>query len=107
MLIGVIGRDIYQPLFQSRPALVKLEIKPRAEVFLDGVSQGRTPPLTEMSVPPGKHIVSLRQAGYRSVDLPLDVRAGERRVVMHSLARVPEAPPKADFWRDLKKKFGS
>lgn len=108
MLIGVVGRDIYQPLFQSRPAIVKLEVKPRAEVFLDGVSQGRTPPLTEMQVAPGKHIVSLRQAGYRSVDLPLEVRAGERRVVMHSLARIPEPPPpKADFWRDLKKKFGS
>ena len=109
MLIGVIGRDIYQPLFQSRPAIVKLEIKPRAEVFLDGVSQGRTPPLTEIQVPPGKHTVSLRQTGYRPADLPLEVRAGERRVMTHSLARIPEPPPKSkpDFWRDLKKKFGS
>jgi hypothetical protein len=107
MLIGVVGRDVYQPLFQSRPATVKLEIKPRAEVFLDGVSQGRTPPLTALQVPPGKHIVSLRQSGYRPVDLPLDVRAGEQRVVVQTLARIPEPAPKPDFWRDLKKKFGS
>jgi hypothetical protein len=106
LLIGVVGRDIYQPLFQSRPAIVKIEVKPRAEVFVDGVSQGRTPPLTEIHVPPGKHLVGFRQAGYRALDVSLDVKPGERRTMAHSLQRVPEAPPKPDFWRDLKKKFG-
>jgi hypothetical protein len=107
LLIGVIGRDIYQPLFQSRPAIVKLEVRPRAEVFVDGVSQGRTPPLTEIRVAPGKHTVGFRQAGFRPLEVPLEVKPGERRTLAHALQRVPDAPPKPDFWRDLKKKFGS
>ena len=107
LLMGVLGRDIYQPLFQSRPATVKLEVRPRAEIFLDGVSQGKTPPLTQLQVPPGKHMLGLRQPGYRPVDVPLDVKPGEQRTYTHTLARVPEAPPKPDFWRDLRKKFGS
>ena len=108
LLIGVLGRDIYQPLFQTRPATVKLEVKPRAEVFLDGVSQGRTPPLTQIQVPPGKHLLGLRQPGYQSVDVPLEVKPGEQRAYTHTLARVPPPPSaKPDFWRDLKKKFGS
>jgi len=108
LLMGVLGRDIYQPLFQSRPATVKLDIKPRAEVFLDGVSQGRTPPLTQIQVPPGKHMLGLRQPGYLPADIPLEVKPGEQRVFIHALGRVPPQPAqKPDFWRDLKKKFGS
>ena len=107
LLIGVVGRDIYQPLFQSRPAYVKLEVRPRAEVFVDGASQGRVPPLTEIQVAPGKHIIGFRQPGYRPLDVTLEVKPGERRTMTHTLQRVPEPPPKADFWRDLKKKFGS
>ena len=105
LLIGVIGRDIYQPLFQSRPAVVKLEVKPRAEVFVDGVSQGRTPPLGEIQVPPGKRVIALRQAGYRPVELVMQVKPGQRVTVTQSLQRLPE--PKPELWRDLKKKFGS
>ena len=108
LLMGVLGRDIYQPLFQSRPATVKLDVKPRAEIFLDGVSQGRTPPLTQIQVAPGKHLLGLRQPGYQSVDVPLEVKPGEQRVYSHALARVPPPPTaKPDFWRDLRKKFGS
>ena len=107
LLLGVLGRDIYQPLFQSRPAIVRLEVKPRAEVYLDGVSQGRTPPLTELRMAPGKHMIGLRQPGYRPVDVTLDVKPGERRTHTQVMVRIPEPPPKPDFWRDLKKKFGS
>lgn len=105
LLIGVVGRDIYQPLFQSRPAVVKLEVKPRAEVFVDGVSQGRTPPLAEIQVPPGKRVIQLRQAGYRPIELVMQVKPGQRVTLTQSLQRLPE--PKPDMWRDLKKKFGS
>ena len=107
LLIGVVGRDIYQPLFQSRPAIVKLEVRPRAEVFVDGISQGRSPPINEILVAPGRHVVTFRQAGYRPLEVPLEVKPGERRTMAHTLQRVPEPPPKQDFWRDLKKKFGS
>jgi len=108
LLAGVVGRDIYKPLFQTRPAVVKLEVKPRAEVFVDGATQGRTPPLTEMQIAPGKHVITFRQAGYRPLDITVELKPGERRVMTHSLQRIPDpTPPKQDFWRDLKKKFGS
>ena len=107
LLLGVLGRDIYQPLFQSRPAVVRLEVKPRAEVYLDGVSKGRTPALAELPMSPGKHMLGFRQPGYRPVDVAIEVKPGERRTHTQTLSRLPEAPAKPDFWRDLKKKFGS
>ncbi|HET7728745.1 MAG TPA: PEGA domain-containing protein [Usitatibacter sp.] len=106
LLIGVIGRDVYQPLFQSRPAIVKIEVKPRGELFVDGVSQGRTPPLTELRIPPGKHKLSIRNPGYRPVELNLDLKPGQKTTVTQTLQRIPD-PPKPDLWRDLKKRFGS
>lgn len=109
LLIGVIGRDIYQPLFQSRPAVVKLEVKPRAEVFVDGISQGRTPPLTQVEMPPGTRKLTLRSPGYRPIDLTLELKPGQRLTVTQALQKIPDPPkkppPQPDFWRDLKKKF--
>jgi len=105
LLLGVIGRVVYQPLFQSRPAIVRLEVKPRAEVFVDGVSRGRVPPVTQIEVPPGKRKVALRNPGFRAIELDLELKPGQRVTVTQTLQKLPE--PKPDLWRDLKRKFGS
>ncbi|HUP29995.1 MAG TPA: PEGA domain-containing protein [Usitatibacter sp.] len=110
LLIGVIGRDIYQPLFQSRPAVLKLEVKPRAEVFVDGISRGRTPPLAQIEVPPGAHKLTLKNPGFRTMDTMLDLKPGQRLTITQTLQKLPDPPKpkpaeKPDFWRDLKKKF--
>lgn len=105
LLLGVIGRDIYQPLFQARPALLTLQVKPRGEVIVDGVSRGRTPPLAEIEVPPGKRRIQVRNPGSAPLDLTLDLKPGQKMTITHTFVRTPE--PKPDLWRDLKKKFGS
>lgn len=105
LLIGVLGRDIYQPMFQSRPAIVKLEVRPRGEVFVDGVSKGRVPPLTQLELPPGTRRIQIRQAGYRPYDATHDLKPGQRVTITHTLARQPEKKPEPDFWRDLKRKL--
>lgn len=105
LIAGVIGRDIYQPLFQARPAILTLQVKPRGEVIVDGISRGRTPPLTQIEVPPGKRRVQVRNPGSPPLDLTLDLKPGQKMTITHTFARAPEARP--DFWRDLKKKFGS
>lgn len=105
LLLGVLGRDIYQPLFRSRPAVLTLAIKPRGEVFVDGVSRGQSPPLTELEVPPGRHRLQVRAPGVKALDMQLELEPGERRTIAHTFPR--PAPPKPDFWRDLKRKFGA
>ena len=110
LLIGVLGRDIYQPMFRSRPAVVKLDVKPRGEVFVDGVSVGRIPPLTEIQVAPGQRRIQVRERGYRPYEGTFEFKPGQRHTITHALARIPDPPKKSqepDFWRDLRKKFGS
>lgn len=105
LLAGVLGRDIYQPLFQSRPAIVTLQVKPRGEVVVDGILRGKTPPLAEIEVAPGKRRLQIRNPGSPTLDLQLDLKPGQRLTVTHTFVRTPE--PKPDLWRDLKKRFGS
>ena len=105
LLLGVLGRDIYQPLFQTRPAIVKLDIKPRGEVFLDGNSVGRIPPLTQVEVPPGRHKLTIRSPGVRPYETNLDLAPGQKLTLTYTFPPPPQQKP--DFWRDLKKKFGT
>ncbi len=82
-------------------------MKPRGEIFVDGVSRGHSPPLQEIDVVAGKHLMQIRNPGYPPLEIALDLRPGERTTIAHTFTR-PQAPaPKPDFWRDLKKKFGS
>ncbi len=106
LLLGLAGREAGKRLFTPLPAVIKLSVKPRGEVFVDGVSRGHAPPLHEIDVEAGKHVVQLRNPGYSPLEITLDLKPGERTTLAHTFTR-PPPPPKPDFWRDLKKKFGS
>jgi PEGA domain-containing protein len=109
LLAGVIGRGIYQPYARSRPGVVVLDVRPRAEVYVDGVFHGRTPPMTELQLPPGAHRVQLRNPGSLPYNATVDVKPADRQTLSHTFARAaqPAPAPKSDWWRDLKRKFGA
>ena len=105
LMLGVAGREAQKRLFPPLPAVIKLSVKPRGEIFVDGVSKGHAPPLQEIEVPAGKRVVQLRNPGYPPLEVTLDLKPGERTTIAHTFTRPVQ--PKPDFWRDLKKKFGS
>ena len=102
LFAGVILREGYQRVFPPAPATVRLQIKPRGEIFIDGLSRGRTPPVTEIQVAPGKHVLVVRAPGHPPLEVPLELQPGEQITVTHTFA--PGAKP--SFWRELKRKFG-
>jgi hypothetical protein len=108
LLLGIFARLASQIFFPAAPALITFAVKPRAEVFVDGVSHGRTPPLRQVEVPAGKHVIVLRNPGSPPLEMNVDVKAGQQLTVSHTFAapRRPEPKREPDFWRDLKKKFG-
>lgn len=109
LLMGVIGRGVYQPIVRSRPGVLVLDVRPRGDIYVDGVFHGRTPPLTEVSLPPGPHRVQIRASGFAQHNMLVEVKPGERQTLAHAFSRsASEAPrPKSDWWRDLKRKFGA
>lgn len=112
LLLGVFAREANRIFFPPRPAIITLAVKPRGEVFVDGISKGVSPPLRHLEVAAGKHVVTIRNAGSPPLELALSLKAGEEITVTHTFAirrvepRKVQPQPQPDFWRDLRKKFG-
>ncbi|MGZ5062558.1 MAG: hypothetical protein ACXWAU_11835 [Usitatibacter sp.] len=104
LLLGVAGREARNRLFPALPAVVRLNVRPRGEIFVDGVSRGFAPPLQEIEVAAGHRVVHVRSAGFPPLEVVLDLKPGERTTIAHVFAR--PAAPKQDLWREFKKKFG-
>ncbi len=112
VLLGVAGREAKRIFYPPPPAIVALAVKPRGEVFVDGVSQGRVPALKEIAVLHGRRVIQVKSPGVPTFEVTLDLKPGERRTITHTFPRPPEPKkqqpqkePEPDFWRDLKKKF--
>jgi hypothetical protein len=109
----------------KRPAVVALAIEPGGEIVVDGVSRGRTPPLTRIEIPPGKRTIEIRHPPQQPLVLRLDLDPGEEMALRHSFA-APAAvapvqraqrpqqpqPPKEQpskvrrMWNDFRKQAG-
>ena len=71
--------------------VVQLAVSPWAEVLVDGRVRGVTPPLTELEISPGRHVIELRNPGAEPVVRRIEVRAGEKVRIQHRFgATVPE-----------------
>ena len=105
ILAGVAIRLAHHLLVPPDPATVALSIRPRGEVFVDGVARGRTPPLAQLQLPPGKHVVTIRHAGSAPYEVRLELKPGEHVAVSHNF-QAPRPESKGGFWRDLRRRFG-
>jgi class 3 adenylate cyclase len=77
-----------------RPALIHLQITPRGDVFIDGVRQGASPPLTQVEVDPGPRTIEVRNSPNPPLRLKLSLAAGEEMTISHSFV-APKAPAKS------------
>jgi hypothetical protein len=68
------------------PALVSLVIKPWGEISLDGRIQGVSPPLLELQVVEGKHVIKISNTTFPAVTQTITVKAGEKIKIKHKFA---------------------
>jgi hypothetical protein len=106
LLLGVAGHEVNHRYFPPRPAVVEFDVKPRGDVVIDGLSHGRTPPLREVELPPGRHHVRIRNGNYPPLDIRMSLEPGERMTITHSFSgeRTPDKP--RSLWRDLRRSLG-
>jgi hypothetical protein len=76
LLLGVAGREVNRRFFPPRPAVIEFDVRPRGDVVIDGVSHGRTPPLREVELAPGRHHVQVRSGNLPPLDLKMKLEAG-------------------------------
>ena len=71
--------------------VVQFAVSPWATVLVDGRERGVSPPLMELELSPGRHVIELRNPGAEPVVRRIDVRAGEKLRVQHRFGTpVPE-----------------
>jgi class 3 adenylate cyclase len=69
----------------NKPALlsVHLSILPWGEVYIDGKKAGISPPLKNLSLPPGSHHVEVRNSTFRPYTTTIDGKAGGKITIQH------------------------
>jgi class 3 adenylate cyclase len=88
------------------PAIIRLDIKPRGDVLIDGVPQGASPPLTDIEVHPGPHTIEVRNHPSPPLRLEVTLGSGEGMTITHSFAAPAPAArtaPKSTVRRTEKK----
>ena len=74
-----------------RPAVVHLQITPRGDVFIDGVRQGASPPITQVEVDPGPHTIEIRNSPHPPLGLELSLGSGQEMTISHTFV-MPKSP---------------
>lgn len=91
-----------------RPAVIVLDIRPSGTVYIDGESKGVSPPMTRIAIPPGPHVIEIRNARFKPLQMDVHLNPGEEMQLRHVFAapqrRAPPAPParKPDFFDKLR-----
>ncbi|MEY4427662.1 MAG: hypothetical protein RLZZ182_351, partial [Pseudomonadota bacterium] len=66
------------------PGVVRLAISPWGQVVVDGRVAGVAPPLTQLRLSPGKHVITVRNEGAEPHVETIQVRSGQTVTVRHA-----------------------
>ena len=83
----VFREDIRREVYAGQPAVLAFNIYPDGDVFVDGVARGKSPPLAELRLDSGQHIVEVRKKGYPAYRYEVELRPG--RVTKIEMAFTP------------------
>lgn len=83
-VVAGVGRRRYEAA--RRPAAVQLDIRPVGEIWLDGEFKGFSPPLTRISVAPGRHTIEIVNGRAKPLLVNLQLKPGEELQLRHAFA---------------------
>lgn len=66
-----------------RDGVVHLAVAPWGEVYVDGAARGVSPPLTQLTLPPGPHTVEVRNGSAPPFVVRIELRSGETISLQH------------------------
>ena len=71
------------PVVPPRDGTVTLAVAPWGEISVDGTARGVSPPLTQLSLPPGVHTIEIRNGSAAPFVARVEVRSGETLGLQH------------------------
>ncbi|MCD0505986.1 PEGA domain-containing protein, partial [Bordetella petrii] len=74
-----------KPAEPPQPATVsvRVSVRPWGEVLIDGRSRGISPPLSQVTLPPGRHSVTIRNPAAPDYNTTINVSPGESGSISH------------------------
>lgn len=110
---GIIGAGFGIRALRSsarQPAVIAFDITPQGQIYIDGELKGVSPPLKRLDVPPGEHVVEVRNSPHPPLRLKIAVKPGQEMTLAHSF----QAPRKGQrgageesFIEQLRRKWGN
>lgn len=88
------------------PAVIEFAIKPRGDIYVDGVLKGTAPPLARLEVRPGPHTIEIVYGKFAPVQLEVDLAPSEVVTVRHAFVtpRQPSTPRR--LWNEMRRQLG-
>lgn len=71
------------PIAATRMALLTFAVTPWGELYVDGKKRGVAPPLTELKLAPGRHIIEIRNTTFKPYTQALQLEAGSHLKIRH------------------------
>ena len=83
----VFREDILEQVYAGRPGILAFDVYPDGDVFVNGVPRGKSPPLAQLRLEPGRHMVEVRKKGFPAYRYEVELRPG--RVTAIEMAFTP------------------
>lgn len=64
-------------------ATLGFSVLPWGEIFIDGKSRGASPPLREIRLPPGKHLIEIKNTNLPAYSQTVELEAGANKTIRH------------------------
>jgi len=64
-------------------AIIQIAVTPWGEVYVDGKRQGTTPPLTRVSIVPGKHRIEIKNTIFPPYSQTFEIKPNEKLKISH------------------------
>ncbi|MDH3438813.1 MAG: PEGA domain-containing protein, partial [Betaproteobacteria bacterium] len=88
------------------PAIIEFAIKPKGDVYIDGVRKGTTPPLARLEVSPGSHRIKVVHGKFAPVYLQVNLESSEVVIVKHAFVRKRRPGTARRLMNDLRRQLG-
>lgn len=87
LALGVVLRDVIPRTPAGPPAVVVLRISPGGEVFVDGDSRGKSPPLKRLTLEAGSYTIEIESPPHPPYKVELDLAPGEEVTLRHAFGK--------------------
>lgn len=88
-IVGILGAGVAVRLVRDemeaarRPAVIRLDIRPSGDVYVDGELKGTAPPMSRLSIPAGDHAIEIRSGRFKPLHLQVQLNPGEEMELRH------------------------